>query len=51
MVRVHFVMGLMQHYWLLSIPVLAVLAVMVYWIVRFTKARSRATGGATGGVR
>ena len=42
---------LMQNYWVLSIPVLAVLAMMVYWIVRVTKARSRAIGAAPGGVR
>ena len=41
----------MQNYWLLSIPVLAVLAMMVYWIVRVTKAGSRTIGGMPGGVR
>jgi uncharacterized membrane protein len=40
----------LQNFWLLSIPVLAVLAMLVYWLVRVSDKKSRARGGATGGV-
>ena len=40
----------MQNFWLLSLPVLAVLAMMVYWLLRVSKKKSRAFGGAPGGV-
>ena len=39
-----------RKFWLLSIPVLAVLVTMVYWLLRVTKKRSRAFGGAPGGL-
>jgi uncharacterized membrane protein len=40
----------LQNFWLLSIPVLAVLAMLVYWLLRVSKKKSRAVGGAPGGV-
>ncbi|HEU4516300.1 MAG TPA: hypothetical protein VFR77_03265 [Steroidobacteraceae bacterium] len=40
----------LQNIWLLSVPVLAVLATLVYWLVRVSRKKSRAIGGATGGV-
>ena len=40
----------MQNFWLLSLPVLAVLAMLVYWLLRVSKKKSRAFGGAPGGV-
>ena len=40
----------LQNFWLLSIPVLAVLSAMVYWLSRVSKMKSRAVGGAPGGV-
>jgi hypothetical protein len=40
----------LQNFWLLSIPVLAVLAMLVYWLLRVSKMKSRAVGGAPGGV-
>ena len=40
----------MQNFWLLSLPVLGVLAMLVYWLLRVSKKKSRAFGGAPGGV-
>ena len=40
----------MQKLWLLSLPVLVVLAMLVYWLMRVPKKKSRAVGGAPGGV-
>jgi uncharacterized membrane protein len=40
----------MQNFWLLSLPVLGVLAMLVYWLLRVSKKKSRAFGGARGGV-
>ena len=40
----------MQKLWLLSLPVLVVLAMLVYWLMRVSKKKSRAVGGAPGGV-
>ena len=39
-----------RKFWLLSIPVLAVLVTMVYWLLRVSRGRSRAIGGVPGGV-
>lgn len=38
----------MQNFWLLSIPVLAVLVMMIYWLLRVSKKRSRAIGAPGG---
>lgn len=40
----------LQNLWLLSVPVLAVPAMLVYWLVRLLKRKSRAAVGAPGAV-